>query len=180
MRMISDHCNWLIGLCIPLCVAAADQPCNLTGAERVGQGWLEVKKRSQGVLTFFVPRKQFESPTMPRAWTVSLQARDAALKGFTDYFRKVSPPATEGSVLLVKGMQSREVQCSQGVFFLYEVNLANLVWEIPSSGSPPTKDETVIPIDGLTPNEPRVGFSASVPKQPLMTPLGVPKVVIED
>lgn len=178
MRMISDHRIWLIGLCFPFWVVAAEQPCNLTGAERVGQGWLDVKKKPQGVLTYLVARKQLESTSMTRAWTVNLQARDAALKGFTDYFRRISPLVSEKSVLSVKGMQAKEVQCNEGVFISYEVSLTNLAWETPAALTPPPKDELGVPGDMTPATDSRVG--ASPPKQPLLTPMGVPKVVIED
>lgn len=176
--MISDHRIWLIGLCYPFWVAAAGQPCNLTGAERVGQGWLDAKPAPKGVLTYLVSRKQFDSTSMTREWTVNLQARNAALKGFTEYFRRISPPATESSVLSVKGMQTKEMQCNEGIFFSYEVNLANMSWEAPAVFSHSPKDELGVPGDMTLATDPSISVSPS--KQPLLTPMGMPKVVIED
>jgi hypothetical protein len=178
MRMISDHRIWLIGLCFPFLVVAAEQPCNLTGANRVGQGWLDAKKKSQVVLTYLVSRKQFESTSMTRAWTMNLQARDAALKGFTDYFRRISPPASENSALSVRGMQAKEMKCIEGVFISYEVNLANLSWEEPAVSTNLPKDELSIPVQITSANADKV--STSQPKQSFLAPVGIPKGVVEE
>lgn len=160
----------------PLAAFAANPPCGLTDFEQAGKGWLSAK--NPGVLKYAVARKQFESASMPKSWTVSLQAREAALKGFSEQFRKISPPPNDKSVFSIKGMQAREMQCTEGFYIFYEVSLANLAWDAPTVATPQPKEDAGLPTDNPSTNEMSVG--APILKQPLMAPLGVPKVLIED
>ena len=115
---------------------------------------------------------------MPKSWTVSLQAREAALKGFSDYFRKISPPTADKSVFSIKGMQAKEMQCAEGFFIFYDVSLANLAWESPVASALQPKEESAMHIDNPLVTVSNVGVIT--PKQPVVTPLVVPKVLIDD
>jgi hypothetical protein len=160
----------------PLAAFSANQPCGLNDFEQTGKGWLSAK--TPGILRYVVARKQFESTYLPKSWTVSLQAREAALKAFSDFFRKASPPSADKNLLSVKGMQAKEMQCAEGLFIFYDVNLANLAWEAPVTAASQPKEDIGMTTANPMPTEPQVGMSS--PKQPLVTPLVVPKVLIED
>lgn len=172
--MIFNHCIFLVCL-FPFAAFSASSPCGLSDFEETGKGWLSAK--NPGALKFVVARKQFESATMPKSWTVSSLAREAAIKGFSDYFRKVSPPTADKSVFAIRGMQASEMQCSEGFFIAYEVNLANLAWEVPALASTLPKEDAGMRIDKISASE-LVGIPA--PKQSGGAPLSAPKVLIED
>jgi hypothetical protein len=173
--MIFNRCIFFICL-FPLVAFSANQPCGLTDFEQMGKGWLSAK--NTGVLKYAVARKQFESTSMPKSWTVSLQAREAALKGFAEQFRKISPPTTDKSVFSIKGMQAKEMHCAEGFFIFYEVSVANLAWETPTVDIPKSKEDIGIQIDKTSINVPTLGVPNV--KEPLITPSGVIKVLIED
>ena len=160
----------------PLTAMSAGPPCGLRDVEEAGKGWLSAK--NPGVLKYVVARKQFESKSMPKSWTVSSQAREAAIKGFLEYFRKISPPSADKSVFSIKGMQAHEMKCAEGFFIFYDVNLANLAWESPAVATLQAKEIADMHIDKTSINELLVGVPT--PKQPLASPVGVPKVFIED
>jgi len=145
MRMISDHRILFFGLLFPIMASAAGQPCHLNGGERAGQGWLYAKNNPRGVLSFVISLNEFESVPKSRTWVINLQARDAALKSFKDYLRKISPPVSANSDLVVKGLQVKELKCIEGIFVSYEVNQANLSWESPIGQSAQTKEEVMPP-----------------------------------
>ena len=169
--------RYIFYVCLfPLVAFSANQPCGLADFEQMGKGWLGAK--NTGVLKYAVARKQFESTSMPKSWNVSLQAREAALKGFAEQFRKISPPPTEKSVFLINGMQAKEMHCAEGVFIFYEVNVANLAWETPTVDTPKSKESIGIQIDKNSINVPTLGTSNV--KEPMMTSPGVTKVLIED
>jgi len=161
---------------LPFAAFSANPPCGLSDFEETGKGWLSSK--NSGALRFVVARKQFESPTMPKGWTVSSQAREAAIKGFSDYFRKIAPPSVDKNVLAIKGVQAYQKQCAEGVYIFYDVNLSDLSWETAVSATTSSKEDS-----GLMTEESRAADllpNMPLPKQPLMKPLGMPKVVIED
>jgi len=160
----------------PLVALSASQPCALSGFEQTGKGWLSAK--SSGFLRYVVARKNFESVSMPKSWTVSLQAREAALKGFSEYFRKISPPTANNSIFSIKGMQAKEVQCAEGVFIFYDVSLDNLAWESQVADFLPTKEVSNAHIPTPLATESNVGVPN--PKQSVVMPLDAPKVLIED
>lgn len=173
--MIFNRCIFIVCL-FPVAAFSASPPCGLTDFEQTGKGWLSAK--NPGVLKYVVARKQFESASMPRSWTVSLQAREAAHKGFSEYFRKISPPTADKNVFSIKGMQAKEMQCADGFYIFYDVNLANLAWEAPTVAVSQPKEDNGMHIDSPVTAEPQVGVP--IPKQPFVTPLSVPKVLIED
>lgn len=173
--MIFKSCGFLV-CSFPLIAFSANQPCALNDFEQTGKGWLSAK--TPGILRYVVARKNFESVSMPKSWAVSLQAREAALKGFSDYFRKISPPTADKSVFSIKGMQAKEMQCAEGFFIFYDVSLANLAWESPVASPLQPKDESATQIDNPLATVSNVGVTT--PKQPVVTPLVVPKVLIDD
>jgi hypothetical protein len=161
----------------PIAAFSASQPCGLSDFEQSGKGWLSSKNPE--VLRYVVGRKQFESVSMPKSWTVSLQSREAAHKAFSEYFRKMSQPPSDKSILSVKGMQAKEMHCPEGFFIFFDVNIASLSWEASTFSAHQARDDFGIPI-GLSnpPTEQRGGTPPQ--KQSVVTPLGVPKVVLED
>jgi len=173
--MIFNRCIF-VACFFPMAVFSASQPCGLSEFEPAGKGWLSAK--SPGLLKYVVSRRQFESASMPKSWTVSLQAREAALDGFSQFFRKISPPTADKGVFSIKGMQAKEMQCVEGFFIFYEVNVSNLAWEASTVSVSQPKEEN----DQFTNNPMATDLQVGMPaaKQTLVTPKSVPKVLIED
>ncbi len=173
--MISDHLKWLIVICIPLMATAADQPCNLAGAKRSGPGWLSDK--TQGVLVYLISTATFETGPRRVPWATNAQARYAALTGFSDYFRKISAPDDEHSVLMVKGLQVRSLKCAEGLFISYEIKLSDISWGIPELEPSSKNDEPTPPINQTNIVKPLT--DVSTPTKPPARNSG-PKVIIEN
>lgn len=169
--MIFNRCIFLV--CIfPVAAFSATQPCGLSEFEQAGKGWLSAK--TPGVLKYVVARKHFESSSMPKSWSVSLRAREAAHKGFSEYFKKISPPPVDASVFSVKGMQAKEMECIDGPYIFYEVSVSNLAWESSTVSVSQPKEDKGMFIDIPTGKDPQLHMTS--PEQSL----SVPKVQIED
>lgn len=177
MQMISDH-RWGIWLvCLPLWAGAADPPCKLATAERSGPGWLNVKNKPASTWVYVVSRQAFETGNPPVAWTANLQARNAALKGFTDHYRKTSGTGADNQVLVVKNLQTKLLQCAEGVHLAYEVNPADLSWSAVDSTGGVSKDSANLPNDASRLVE---RPTLTVPPTLSPPPQATPKVIIED
>jgi hypothetical protein len=161
MRMISDHSKWLIVICFPLMVSAADKPCNLLGLQRSGPGWLSTKVKADGTLVYLVLPKNFETVSNSAPWAINARARYAALTGFSEYFRKVVVPEVNNSVLMVKRMQIKSLKCSDGIFISYELKLSDMSWGPPESQPSLIIDRPTSPVDSKKPAEPLEDVSSS-------------------